>query len=98
MTSLLNEIEGISSVTVWDGMSSFFKFAEDAAEGIVLIRIDNPLVPGLALTKTAAEQYPGLRKVWMAADERYALEAFPNDVDAYLLVPVTKEKLLEIFG
>jgi two-component SAPR family response regulator len=81
---------------VWQNERAFRDFLRAPDNGVVFVRIDDPSVPGLELTKQATAAYPQIQLVWMAAGERYALEAFPRGVDAYLLLPATKEKLAEV--
>lgn len=81
------------SPQLWRNERAFRTFIRTPGDGVVLIRIDDPSIPGLELTKQATAVYPEIQVVWMAASEGYALEAFPRSVDAYLLLPATGEKL-----
>ena len=78
---------------VWQNRCSFDSFIEAQEDGAVFIRIDDPFIPGLELTRYASDYYPRINIVWMAKNESYALEAFPRGVDSYLLLPLTAEKL-----
>lgn len=81
---------------VWQSERAFQAFIRAPDEGAVFVRIDDPSIPGLELTRQAMAVYPEIQVVWMAAGEGYALEAFPRGVDAYLLLPATEEKLAEV--
>ncbi len=81
---------------VWQNERAFQAFIRAPEDGVVFIRIDDPSIPGLELTRQATTAYPGIQLVWMASGEGYALEAFPRGVDAYLLLPATEEKLAEV--
>jgi two-component SAPR family response regulator len=81
---------------VWQNEHAFQAFIRAPEDGAVFVRIDDPSIPGLELTRQATAVYPQIQVVWMAAGEGYALEAFPRGVDAYLLLPATEEKLAEV--
>jgi two-component SAPR family response regulator len=81
---------------VWQNEHAFQVFIRAPDEGVVFVRIDDPSIPGLEMTRQATAVYPEIQVVWMAAGEGYALEAFPRGVDAYLLLPATEEKLAEV--
>jgi two-component SAPR family response regulator len=91
-TCLLEDAHNIRPA-VWQNRYSFDSFIEAPEAGAVFIRIDDPFIPGLELTRYASDHYPRINIVWMAKSESYALEAFPSGVDSYLLLPLTAEKL-----
>ena len=80
----------------WQDEYTFQAFIRVPEGGVVFVRIDDPSILGLELTRQATAAYPKIQLVWMASGERYALEAFPRGVDAYLLLPATEEKLAEV--
>jgi two-component SAPR family response regulator len=81
---------------VWRNERAFHDFIRIPENGVVFVRIDDPSVPGLELTRQATAFYPQIQLVWMAANEGYAIEAFPRGVDEYLLLPATEEKLAKV--
>ena len=81
---------------VWQNEHAFQAFFDTPEDGVIFVRIDDPSIPGLELTRRATTVYSNIQLVWMAANEEYALEAFPRGVDAYLLLPATEEKLAEV--
>lgn len=81
---------------VWLNEHVFQTFIRAPEDGVVFIRIDDPSIPGLELTRQAMAVYPKIQLVWMAENERHALEAFPRGVDAYLLLPATEEKVKKV--
>lgn len=81
---------------VWQNEHAFQAFIRAPEDGVVFVRIEDPSIPGLELTRQVTAVYPKIQLVWMAAGEGYALEAFPRGVDAYLLLPVTEEKVKKV--
>jgi DNA-binding NtrC family response regulator len=82
---------------VWHSRRDYRAFLDKGQGGVALIKIDNPAVPGLELTKEAAERYPAIRVVWMADSSAHALDIFSCGAEAYLLLPATVKGLREIF-
>jgi len=81
---------------VWQNLYSFHTFIEEPEAGTIFIRIDDPLIPGLELTRYASDHhYPRINIIWMAKSVSYALEAFRYGAEAYLLLPATGETLQE---
>lgn len=85
-------------LAVWRDRHSYNSFINLPEDGIVFIRVDDSSIPGLELTKQAFALYPKIRLVWMAASEVHALDAFPQGVDAYLLLPATKVAINEVMA
>lgn len=81
---------------VWCDEHAFYDFIHTPESGVVFVRIDDPSIPGLELTRRAAAFHPEIQLVWMAANEGYAIEAFLCGVDEYLLLPLTEEKLFKV--
>ncbi len=78
---------------IWQNRLSFGSFITAPEDGAVFIRIDDPFIPGLELTRQVSGYNPRIRIVWMAKSVSHALEAFPRGVESYLLLPATAEKL-----
>lgn len=78
---------------VWEDLQSCKSFIEASEIEVLFIRIDDPLLPGLELTRLAAENYPKIHTVWMADNEAYAIEAFSRGVTAFIMLPATADKL-----
>jgi two-component SAPR family response regulator len=81
---------------VWQSERAFQTFIRAPEDGVVFVRIDDPSIPGLELTRQATARYPKIQLVWMAANDGYAIEAFLRGIDAYLLLPATEDKLKEV--
>lgn len=95
LTCLMKKTQFIQP-EVWQGLESCKSFIEALETGVLFVRIDDPSLPGLELTRLAAEYYPVIYTVWMAENESYALEAFPRGATAFLLLPATAEKLQNV--
>lgn len=91
--ALIEEMYGIHPSVYPGSENSFNEFLNGPGKGVVFIRIDSTLIQGIELTRQAGGRYPDIHVVWMAAYEGYAIDAFPQGVDAYLLLPATREKL-----
>lgn len=81
---------------VWQNRNGLRTFLRNLQNGAVLIRIDDPSIPGLELTSQVLEFYPKVQLVWMAKSDSHALAAFSHGVEAYLLLPVSGENLEKI--
>ena len=68
---------------------------QNPGEGVLFIRIDDMSLAALKLTSTAKMFYPRVQIVWMSESDKHALEAFARGVDAYLLLPATRENIAE---
>jgi len=60
---------------------------------MVFIRIDKDYNVSFALSGKIKTRFPHVRVVWIAANNRYALPAFENNLDGYFELPVTEAKL-----
>jgi len=60
---------------------------------MVFIRIDQDYTCNFALSGKIKSAFPHVRVVWIAANNRYALPAFENNLDGYFELPVTEAKL-----
>jgi two-component SAPR family response regulator len=83
---------------IWQNGHTLEDFLGAPGEGVIFVRIDDPSIMGLEMTKQMTAIYPKIQIVWMAAGEKYAIDAFPRGVDAYLLLPATEEKLAEVMN
>lgn len=92
LTCLLKENQNIQPA-VWEDLQSCKTNIETSDIEVLFVRIDDPALPGLELTRLAAEKYPKIHTVWMANNESYALEAFPRGVTAFIMLPATSDKL-----
>lgn len=92
LTCMLKENQNIQPA-IWQDLQSFKDSIDASQIGVLFIRIDDPTIPGLELTRLAAQYYPKIHTVWMAESKSYALEAFPMGVTAFIMLPATAEKL-----
>jgi len=60
---------------------------------MVFIRVDQNYGYSFALSGKLKKNFPNVRVVWIAANSRYALSAFENNLDGYFELPVTEAKL-----
>lgn len=60
---------------------------------MVFIRIDRDYNCNFSFSRKIKLAYPHVRVVWVAANNRYALPAFENNLDGYFELPVTEAKL-----
>jgi two-component SAPR family response regulator len=91
---LLEREQGIVP-DIWRDSRGYRSFVENPERKIVFIRIENPVIPGLELTRAAALE-GNLHIVWMAESDVYALDAFYYGAEAYLLLPAAGERLRDI--
>ena len=77
-------------------ISSLYEFILNDENGVVFIRIDDMSIDGLELSRKARIWYPRIQVVWMSHNENYALDAFTQGIDAYLKLPASQEKLLQV--
>ena len=64
-------------------------------DGTLFIRIDDLSLAALKLSAMARMFYPRVQVVWMSKSDQYALDAFARGVDAYLLLPASRENIAE---
>lgn len=96
LCELLEAECGLTPV-VWRSYRGYRAFLDDPERGVVLIHIDSPAIPGLELTRAAtARSSNNIQVVWMAESKAYALDAFRNGVEAFMLMPITGEALRDI--
>jgi DNA-binding NarL/FixJ family response regulator len=82
---------------IWRSQRGQRSFFDNTNDNVVLIRVDDPSVPGLALTREAVARGPGTHVVWMAESAAHAVEGFRYGAEAYLLLPATGATLREAF-
>lgn len=92
LTCLMKENQNIQ-LSSWQDLQSCKSSIEASEIEVLFIRIDDPALPGLELTRLAARHYPKIHTVWMAESKSYAIEAFPMGVTAFVMLPATAEKL-----
>jgi two-component SAPR family response regulator len=63
------------------------------ASNMVFIRIDKDYSLNFSLSGKIKTMFPQVHVVWIAANNRYALSAFENNLDGYFELPVTETKL-----
>ena len=81
---------------IWQNSRRYHTFLENPQNKIVFIRIDDPSIPGLMLTQSAAAHNANTHIVWMAKSGAYAVDAFRYGAEAYMLLPAAKESLRDI--
>ncbi len=77
-------------------ISSLYEFILNDENGVVFIRIDDTSIDGLELSRKAHIWYPRIQVVWMSRNGNYTLDAFTQGIDAYLQLPASQEKLLQV--
>lgn len=77
-------------------LEGFDELIRENSVTIAFIRIDEVRNNGLKVTRMLRQKYPMMRLVWMAYGKNYALSAFDEDVDAYLELPLSHDKLAAI--
>ena len=93
LSSLIEEMYDIRPSICYGLTDSFYGFVNDTSDSTILIRIDDPLIQGVEMSRQARSYYPVIQVVWMSVSEGYAIDAFPQGVDAYLLLPATRKKM-----
>lgn len=63
---------------------------------MIFLRIDDMRIDGLELSRKAHIWYPRIQVVGMSHNESYAPDAFAQGIDAYLHLPATQEKLIQV--
>lgn len=95
LTHHFQELYGVCPQVLHDTMS-YLSFLSGQAEGAVFVRIDNPGLCGLALSREAMARQPRVQLVWMARCEAHSVEAFSYGADAYLLLPASEDSLRDV--
>lgn len=77
-------------------IASFYEFILNDENGVVFVRIDDTDINGLELTRKAHIWHPRIQVVWMSRNKSYVLDAFNQGIDAYLQLPASQEKLVQV--
>lgn len=80
-------------VFITQGTAGVSDFLMDYKADAIFIRIDMPTTNGLEITRSIRKGFPEINLVWMAYSGGYAMAAFEEGVDAFLELPMTREKL-----
>lgn len=97
LTHHFQELYGVCPQMLHDTMS-YLSFLSGQAEGVVFVRIDNPSLGGLALSREALARQPRVQLVWMAHSETHGIEAFSYGADEYLLLPASETSLRDVMS
>jgi FixJ family two-component response regulator len=95
LSRLFREVYGVCP-QIWRDTMSYLSYLSGQAEGVVFVRIDNPDLGGLALSREALARQPRIQLAWMAGSEAHGIEAFSYGADEYLLLPASEDGLRNV--
>ena len=80
------------------GRKSGMEHIKENDMDIVFIRIDQPKIRGLEISREIRKKHSRTQLVWMARSETYALQVFQEGIDAFLPLPATPEGICNVIS
>jgi two-component SAPR family response regulator len=95
-TALIDGLLGSSPMVLTKEPQELMGFLKKEEVEVVFIKIDEVSTKGLEITRAVKRSYPMVNLVWMAYSKSYAMSAFEENIEGFILLPITKDKLQEV--
>lgn len=92
----IGEEVDIMTFTSYAQMKEYILSGGDKAD-FVMLDIEMPEISGLELGEIISEKNVGIKIIYVTSHEEYSLKAYDTFPYSYLIKPITKEKLKEVF-
>ncbi len=93
MLSRLSECKSVDGILVFDDWVGFLEQTGSTPPDYCFIRLGRDGIPGFKAAEAVRKISTDIRIVFIAEDERYAVDAYEVGAYGYLTYPLTKEKI-----
>lgn len=97
LEKLLEEVEEVKEVQGYTNPLEALEVSRTTKFDMAVLDIDMKEMNGIKLAEELKKQHPDMVIIFATAYEQYGLDAYKIHADGYMMKPISKHKLLDVF-